>query len=227
MSKRIAVIIYGPPGSGKGTQSELIANAYRIIHFDTGRRIREVIYDPANRDDNVIAREREYYEKGLLCDEWWVFKIVTEGLREISKGSGIVLSGSPRTVYEAFDEGDRRAILSLLADAYGREHIHIFLLKVSPESSAFRNGKRKICPVCARGYLFTKECDLTACPFCQSPLNVRTDDDPAIMHDRLLEFEKRTTPIFEGLKERGYVIHEINGELPPYLVFKEITRWLP
>ena len=225
--QKISVIFYVPPGSGKGTQSELIANNYKLIHFDTGQRIREVIYDPANANDEVIQRQRkQYYEKGLLCEEWWVFKIVSEGIRDLGKVSGLVLSGSPRTLYEAFDEGDRKGTMSILDDLYGKEHIYIFLLKVSPEAATFRNGKRKVCPVCGRGYLFQKDAELNACPICLSPLTLRTDDNPALMLDRLTEFEKRTAPIMDGLRKRGYTVHEINGEQPPYLVYRDITKWL-
>ncbi len=225
--KKIAVVIYGPPGSGKGTQSELLANTYKLIYFDTGQRIRDVIYDPVNRNDETITRQREqFYEKGLLCEDWWVFKIVCEGIKDLTKVSGIVLSGSPRTVYEAFDEGDRRAEISILTDAYGKENVHTFLLKVSAEAATFRNGKRKFCPICTRGYLFQGDADLKNCPVCLSPLTVRTDDNPDLMKDRLREFETRTAPIIAGLRDRGYPVHEVNGEQPPYLVFREISKWL-
>ena len=224
---RKAVIIYGPPGSGKGTQSELVARTYELINFDTGQRIREAIYDPAHANDPIIQRQRtEYYEKGILCEPWWVFELVCKGIRDLSKVSGIVLSGSPRTIYEAFDEGDRKGEMSILEEVYGKENIHIFLLKVSSEAVTFRNGKRKVCPICTRGYLFQKEADLTTCPVCQSPLQIRTDDDPALMVKRINEFETRTAPIMDGLKKIGYTVHEIDGEQPPYLVFKDIAKWL-
>jgi len=225
--KRIAVIIYGPPGSGKGTQSQLISRAFHLLHFDTGERIREVIYDPNNKDDAVIQKQRtHYYEKGLLCEEWWVFSIVKKAIEELSKVGGMVLSGSPRTVYEAFDEPPRKGTITILEELYGKENIHIFVLKVSGEAAANRNKVRKVCTICRQGYLPQEGCELSFCPICKSPLQVRIDDDPEIMKDRLQEFETRTSPIFEGLRKRGYTVHEIDGELPPYLVFKEITKWL-
>ena len=225
---KFAVIIYGPPGSGKSTQAELVASAYGLVRFDTGKYIEEVINDPKNKKNKFIQKQKQRYESGLLCDRPWVFSIVSSQIKKIIKaGFGLVLGGSPRTSFEAFDQEGRPGVYSILKKAYSKGGIFTFLLKVKPSSSIFRNKERKICIVCGRQVVYDKKFKITKCPFCSGSLRTRKDDKPEVIKARLVEFERATKPIFEGLKKRGFKIHQINGDQPPYKVFQDIKKWLP
>ncbi len=79
MQKR-AVIIYGPPGSGKGTQAELLAKIYGFVHFDTGRYIENFLRAPGWQKNLVLRRERKLFDTGKLLSPPWVLKIVSENL---------------------------------------------------------------------------------------------------------------------------------------------------
>ena len=74
----IAVIIYGPPGSGKGTQAQLLAEKFDLIHLDSGRYLREILYNPKFKKNKIIQRERKINEAGKLNTPSWVLKIIGE-----------------------------------------------------------------------------------------------------------------------------------------------------
>ena len=225
--RKIAVIVYGTPGSGKTTQTDLVAQKYGLIRFDTGRYIEEAINDPKNANDPMVQAQKKNYESGLLCDRDWVHGIVSGALKRIFEaGYGVALAGSPRSKEEAFDKDGRRGVLTMLKEEYGADGVHIFFLNVAPERSMNRNKVRKLCSVCTRQYLAEESAHLTRCPFCGGALRTRKDDGEAIIKERFKEFETKTKVIFPGVREMGFEIHEIDGEQLPYQVFNDINRWL-
>src|SRR3989344_9696421 len=101
------VIIYGPPGAGKGTQANLIAGKFGMIHFDTGKYLEQFLHNPETKNDPEIKKVKEIFDSGALVTPSFVLKIISEKTKEVAKsGFGIVFSGSPRTFYEAF--GDKK-----------------------------------------------------------------------------------------------------------------------
>lgn len=214
---KLAVIIYGPPGSGKGTQANLLSETLGLYHFDTGKYIEQLVHDPLNRRSKIIERERRLFDTGFLCTPSWVRSIVTKKTRNVAKaGFGIVYSGSPRTLPEA------ESLLPFLEKLYGRRCVLLFVLKVRAETSRFRNGNRWVCSLCGRPLLYSPQARYPHCCLCGSALRRRTLDDPQIIKKRLLEYEERTKPIYRYLTKRGYKLVAINGEPPPYKVFASL-----
>src|SRR3989338_6557098 len=80
-----AVVIFGPPGAGKGTQANLLAWTRGFVHFDTGRHMERVVHDPARQNDPIIARERELWESGKLNTPGWALELVTVETRTIGR----------------------------------------------------------------------------------------------------------------------------------------------
>ena len=104
--RKIAVIIYGTPGAGKGTQADMLARALGLIHFDMGAYIEQVVHDPENKNDKLIQRQRKFFDTGGICDPDWVAKIAAERIQILSgAGFGVVLSGSLRRLDETFGKG--------------------------------------------------------------------------------------------------------------------------
>ncbi|MBI2035066.1 MAG: nucleoside monophosphate kinase [Candidatus Liptonbacteria bacterium] len=219
---KIAVIIYGPPGSGKGTQANLTAHEFGLIHFDTGRYWESLVHDPKNAGDPTIEEAKKMFDAGILITPELTLKIVREWVERIGNiNQGVVMSGSPRTLYEA--EG----LMPVMEKIFGKENIFPIILNVKPETSILRNSSRIICDLCGNAILKTllpKGIDMPFCPICGSSFRKRTLDKPEIIEVRLKEYKERTVPIFEYLRNRGVRVHKIDGELPPNEVFKQISK---
>jgi len=225
--KKISVVIYGSPGSGKGTQADLIAEHYGLVHFDTGKVIEKTVHDPKNAGDPVIQRERQLFDTGILCTPEWVLKLVTAKIREIAEceDEGLVFSGSPRTMYEA--EGDKEknipGVIPILEEIFGKENLIVLRLNVSAESSIFRNSHRRVCEDCQTPLLYSAETEkLTHCPKCGGRIVTRTLDVPETIKVRLEEYKNRTEPIFQFLKNKGISVIDIDGEPAPAVVTRSI-----
>ena len=215
-----AIIIYGPPGSGKGTQANIIGKYFNLTHLDTGRLVEKLVHNPRLKNDPIIKKERKNFDSGKLCTISWVVKIVKEEVKKIyKKGKGIIFSGSPRTLYEA------KRLIPYLEKLYKKEKICVIRILIKPQTSIFRNSHRKVCEKC--GYILVyskKNKNLRKCPICNGKLIRRTLDDPKIIKIRIKEYKKRTEPIYKYLTKRGIKIIDINGEPSVEKVTKNIIK---
>ena len=220
-----AVIIYGPPGSGKGTQAELLARKFNFIHFDTGRYLEGIYRDPKQQKNPLISREKKLFDSGKLNTPTWVLKVVSEATRRIAKaGFGIIYSGSPRTIFEAFGDRNHKSLLSTLIKLYGKKNIIVVKLNVKNQTSIKRNSARFVCSVCGLPVLASARSK--KCSFCAGPARRRTLDKPEIIKVRLKEYRERTYPILKKMRDLGFRIREINGEPAPYKVHEQVVRKL-
>lgn len=224
MNKR-AVIIYGPPGAGKGTQAELLERKFDFIHLDTGRYIESLVRAPGWKKSMILRRERKNFDDGRLCTPSWVFAMVKRAITRIAKAEyNVVLSGSPRTVPEAFGNNGKNGLIETLAKYYGKKNITVVHLNISQETTKKRNSTRFICSVC--GLPVLGKARVTACAFCDGKLRKRTLDNPTIIITRLKEYKERTEPILKELKKRRFVVKHMNGESAPYRVHSIIVKAL-
>ena len=222
MENKIAVVIFGPPGSGKGTQAERLAGRFNMHHLNLGGLIEKIVHDPARQDDSVIQRERRNFESGMLCTPEWVVEQVAGEVRRLAgEGKSIVFSGNPRTLPEAEHE------IPLFEELYSKENIFFVRILVGPETSIFRNSHRRICSRCGQALIYTPDNEkLVSCPVCGGSLVTRTLDNIDAIKVRLQQYEDLTKPIFEYVEERGYAIHVVSGESDPDTVANEIQSKL-
>lgn len=223
-----AVIIYGPPSGGKGTQAKLVAQKFDLVNFDTGSYIRNEIYDPKNRKSKVIQKQKAFVEKGQLATPSWVLSLVKKHIKEIrSIGMGIVLSGSPRTVPEAIGDKKTEGIMHLLEREYGKRNIIIFELRIPLAESLKRNTTRIMCETCDTQLIGAYSKGLKKCPFCAGKLFKRADDRrPEVIKKRLEVYLKQTKPIIRELKRHGFKVTPIDGTLMPTEVFMRISKYI-
>ena len=235
MSKHV-IILFGPPGAGKGTQSELLSEKMGLYLFETSKILEREFKKAEDLDkksterwikfDNQkfdILNEKELWKSGVLCSPPFVVYLVVKEFKKLAEeGDNLILSGSPRTLYEAEKE------MPILSELYGKENIKIAMIEISAEVTVFRNTHRKICELMRHSILFNKETDkLSLCPLDGSRLVKRKDlDDPETIKVRLEQYKERTLPLFEYFKNNGFKVSKINGEKSVAEVHKEILKKL-
>jgi adenylate kinase len=220
-----AVIIYGPPGAGKGTLAALLNKDFDYFYFDTGQYLRKLLYNPKLRDNKTIQKERLLNESGKLNTPAWVLEIVSqEAKRIMAVGWSIIFAGSPRTLFESFGDARHEGLMKILKRFYGLKNIFIFKLKIRDKTSIKRNSHRVICEICGQPSLFLYTGKLRCCAFCAGPLKKRPDDDLKVIKTRLIEYRERTLPIIKKLKEKGFQVFEIDAEPAPYKIYQKIVQ---
>lgn len=241
MKQKIAVIIYGPPGSGKGTQAKLLSEKLNFFHFDTGDFLRNIFYGSMKIDVNKkeFEKEKKLNESGKLNTTSWILKIVSDKVKSIPElGHSVILSGSPRTLYEAFGDKTNNGLFHLLTEKYGKKNIFNLVLEIPERESIKRNSHRIVCSVCKTpllGQMSNVKCSpygrspvgrqMSACPFCGGKLKHRKDDKKEVIIGRLKEYRAMTEPIFKELKKRKFKIFKINGISAPYKVHEKILNY--
>lgn len=220
-SSRI-VILYGLPGAGKDTQAEILEENLDFSQISSSKLIEEKIFNIELQDNPIIRKERQLNESGVLNTPEWVTLIINEKVKELfQEKRSLVFSGSPRTLYEAENE------IPFWESIYGKKNIFHFIIKISEETSIFRNTHRRVCSVCRHPIIYSEENkNLTLCSMCGGVLKKRLLDTKELMQVRVKEYKERTEPIFIYLKNKGYEIMEIDGEVSPNEVAQNIIAHL-
>jgi len=233
MSKKV-IILFGAPGAGKGTQSELLSEKMGLYLFETSKmlekefkKVEEMPKDAKERFVEIdgerfdILNEKEIWKRGELCSPPWVTYLTIKTLKDLhDDGSSIIMSGSPRTIYESERE------MPVLVELYGKENIKICLIEISAEVTIERNSHRKICELMRHSILFSKETEnLKLCPIDGSNLVKRKDlDDPETIKTRLEQYKERTLPLFDYFSNNGFNVKKIDGETSVAQVHEDILK---
>ncbi|MFA5052545.1 MAG: nucleoside monophosphate kinase [Parcubacteria group bacterium] len=183
MQKHV-ILFYGPPGAGKGTQAGIIAKKYGLTHFDTGKHIEKLVNDTSLLKKNaILRRQRKLFMSGKLADSNWAGAEVKKQIKKFYvKGKGLVMSGSPRTMREAFNlKGG--GVADTLIRRYGLKNILVVFLRIPVSESVKRNSKRG-----------------------------RTGlDEPSVIRVRCRVYQRETLPVVRELKKRGIKVAGIDG----------------
>jgi adenylate kinase len=221
--RKIVIVLYGAPGSGKGTQANLLAEKLGLFHFDSGKFLESIVHDPKRQKEKLVEKERKLFDEGILNSPQFVFREVSKEVERLASADwGIVFSGSLRTRYEA------ERLTPILEKLYGKKNIFVFELLVPADHSVIRNSARLICTVC--GYILLTAFYPTKhpkhCPVCAGPMYRRSLDKPAVIKERLKEYHERTLPMIDFMKERGYPVSPIDARPAPYKVLASILKKL-
>lgn len=229
---RQVIILFGPPGAGKGTQSELLSEKMGLYFFETSKLLERDFKQAEDLPENskgkfieadgqrfYFADEKKNWQNGILCSPPYVTQLVIDEVRKLfNDGENLVMAGSPRTIYEVEKE------MPVFEELYGKENVKVFLLEINPEQTIFRNSHRKTCELMRHSILSNNETEnLTICPLDGSKLSRRKDlDDPETIKVRIKQYEERTLPMVEYFEKNNYKVEKINGENSVADVFAEI-----
>jgi len=210
------LIIFGPPGSGKGTVSEEVAKVYGIPHISTGDLLREHI----SKKTALGMKAKEYMDRGELVPDELVNEVLKDALSRSECKRGFILDGYPRTLTQA---EELEKILSNLG-----LHIDCVLnLNVSDEEIVKRLSTRRVCKVCGAVYnLITNPPKVEGvCDRCGGTLILRDDDKPDIVKSRLQTYVKMSAPVLNYYVARNKVL-DIDGSGDVVTVKARVLRIL-
>lgn len=228
MSKPQVIILFGPPGAGKGIQAELLAGYFNFYYLETSKIIEQNVmvaktgeYVQIGNKKYSLVHERKLWKSGILCTPQVVSYWVKQKIKELFKEwKGIIMAGSPRTMFEAQDQ------VPFLKKLFGAQSIRAVLIEISPQETIWRNSRRRICELARHPILYSKETSrLKNCPLDGSKLIRRKGlDDPETIKVRLREYQERTFPIIEYMQNQGIKVKIVNGEQSVEKVFRDVLR---
>ncbi len=209
MSKTI--IFLGPPGAGKGTQSQLLKERDSFIQISTGDLLREAV-----KNQTLLGlKAKEYMNEGKLVPDELIISLIEEKLKEYEE-SNIIFDGFPRTIPQA------ESLNKLLKD-FNKGINAVILFKIEDEEVIKRLSGRRVCPNCGAVYhiIYNPPKNNEVCDKCGTKLIQRDDDKEEVIKKRLEVYHQQTKPLIDYYKDK---ILEIDATDEPENVYKKIIN---
>jgi adenylate kinase len=210
------IVLLGAPGSGKGTQSQLLVKAYGVPQVSTGDLLREAIA----KGTELGRLAKAAMDAGTLVDDAIVLGMIRERLDKADAANGFILDGFPRNLAQA-------AALEELLNALAKPLQAVILLNLDLSVLFKRLTGRRICQDCGRVFNV-----LTAPPgadlHCEKcgdtpRLVQRPDDREEVIGKRLEVYEAQTKPLVEHYRKNG-LLRVIDADAPQEVVFASLQR---
>lgn len=204
----LKLILLGPPGAGKGTQAERIADRFGIAHISTGDMLRAEM----RRVTPLGLAAKSLIDRGELVPDDVIIGMVESRIAADDCKDGFLLDGFPRTIAQA----EALAALTALD--------HAINISVPFERLVGRAVGRRVCPKCGAAYHTDTHHD-AACQKCGETLVQRDDDREETVRNRVTVYETNTAPLIAYYDGKG-LLRTVDGDRPIDEVAADIRKVL-
>lgn len=209
------LVLFGPPGAGKGTQGALLAERLDLLRLSTG----DVLRDAVRRGTPMGTEARRYMDAGELVPDEVILGIVRDYLAGEAAATGVIFDGFPRTLAQAQQ-------LDALLDDLDRPLHAVLVLDVEDDTLIRRLSGRRSCTSCGALYniYYEPPAQEGRCDACGSELSLRVDDEPATVQRRLQVYREQTAPLIDYYVGSGVTVHQVDGDRAIEAVQAELTE---
>lgn len=210
------LILFGPPGAGKGTQAKLLVRRYSIPQVSTGDILREAI-----KKGTPLGLEAEsHMDNGALVPDRVVIGIIEERLQEKDCAKGFILDGFPRTIAQA-------EALSLVLKKLKRDLDCVISIDLDHQVLWKRLTGRRVCSECGEEFniYYKRPSQDDICDRCGAGLIQREDDKETTIENRLRVYKEQTEPLLHYY-QKGNKLKTVAGQGDISTVFQKICQLL-
>ena len=210
------VILLGPPGAGKGTQSKRLAKRTGLLHISTGDLLRENV----SLGSELGQQAKGYMDKGALVPDELVIKMIAERIAQDDAKSGFILDGFPRTIRQAENLDKLLQVHSLKID-------YVIYLDTTEGIIIQRLSGRLVCSKC-QGNFHAKNMppkQKMICDYCGGVLYQRSDDNPQTIKKRLDVYKDDSSPLIRYYEAQG-ILKRLDADRDADPVLEEIVLLL-
>lgn len=196
------IILLGPPGAGKGTQSARLVEHHGMRQLSTGDMLRAAV----KAQTPVGLKAKAVMDAGELVSDEIVSDLIDDELAALDADTGAIFDGYPRTEAQA-------KILDGLLEKHGRSLDHVIELEVDVDALVERITGRFSCANCGALYHDTANPPAKegVCDQCESTeFKRRPDDNEETVRTRMAEYRAKTAPILPGYEARG-IVQRVDG----------------
>jgi len=202
MAQGLRLVLFGPPGAGKGTQAQLLRTHFDLAHISSGDLFRRHL----GLGTPLGLRAKEYMKRGELVPDEVTIDIILDKVMCIPDDEGFILDGFPRNPNQAHE-------LEKKLTTESRDLDKVVHIDVSEPELLRRLGGRYTCRACQAPHAIApgEEASARTCDKCGGELYQRDDDAPAAVKKRIQVYNDETVPVLGFYRERGVLV-EISGD---------------
>ncbi len=207
------LILFGPPGAGKGTQAKKLAETYSIPHISTG----DILRDNVQKGTELGLEAKKYMDSGELVPDDVLIGLIKVRLSEPDANHGYLLDGYPRTKPQA-------DALTDILEKISKPIDYVLNIDVQDEELVRRLSNRRICNSCGASYHleFNPPKTNANCDLCEGKLYQRDDDKEEVILQRLSVYKEQTQPLIKYYDDQNILV-TIDGKGQVEEIFNKIT----
>lgn len=207
----VKLILFGPPGAGKGTQAKLLSEKFALPHISTG----DILRNEVKNNTDLGQQAKEYMNAGKLVPDSLVTEMVKKRMSCGDLKDGFILDGYPRTKSQA----------EALDKILNKEIDKAIYLKTSEKVVIQRLTGRRVCPKCGTNYHLINMPPKKGmlCDSCHVELFQRPDDNEGTVKNRLSVYLKEAGPVLDYYRQQKK-LEDISGDLGSKEVFEIISK---